>query len=1188
MLLTRTQIKGNLRRTAEKGLISLLNQYQLEQLALKYFGVYENEQLIGYQCPYSGELITNFNDIVLEHIVPVASKGGTVLFNCIPTSKEVNAANQKGAKHLIDWWTNPDNGYWDKEAPLRLEKIVNYMLEAYELVFKEYTIEEVENSYLEIEPDETILEEEDNLALDEKTESNLSKQAKNNGIHSYLGFILDCINTLEKNNINTTNIREKLANLEEQNIFKDIEKYQLYQNMIKQLIISRIGDNNSSYLSYTLNFDMKKLMDSINLDNQKEIYNELDLRLKNIEQLLSSNNLSIVEYFKSLRDITDIDIIYKNINEVSQEDINTFLINIKIGIDTKIDIFIDMLSDNKYTSYENGRPNSLNIFKQKNKIPFKGYDNIEGINTASFWRNNSDKIKERLNILEINPNNIEEDKEKYQRVRLAINEYEFQNQDSGLIKRIDCFIEMLSESKYTGYENGNPNKENIFSSSNKIPFKGYENINGLNTVGFWINNSNKIKERLEKLENNPNNSKEDKEKYRRVRRSIEEYEFNTKIEKRIDCFIEMLSKSKYTSYENGQPNKENIFSNSNSIPFEDYESINGLNTARFWGHNSNEIKERLEELETNPNNTEKDKEKYQRVRMSIKEYEFYTSLDKRIDCFIEMLSDKQYTSYKNGKPNKENILSVQNQIAFKNYDNIEGINTARFWRDNSDKIKERLNILEINPNNTEKDKEKYQRVRLAINEYEFQSQDSGLMKRIDCFIEMLSDKQYTSYKNGKPNHQNIFKASNQIHFKGYESIEGLNTANFWSSNSNKIKERLEELETNPNNTKKDKEKYQRVRRSIEEYEFYTSLDKRIDCFIEMLSDKQYTSYENGKPNKKNILSQLNKIPFKGYENIEGLSTAQFWRGNLDEIKERLEELEINPNNAEKDKEKYQRVRIALKKYEFYTNLDKRVDCFIEMLSDKQYTSYENSKPNKENIFSSSNRTPFKEFENIEGLSTARFWGENSRKIKERLEKLETNPNNTEKDKEKYQRVRMAIEQWEFYTNIDKRIDCFIEMLSDKHYTSYEKNRPNKNNIFGNQNKIPFKGYENIEGLSTAQFWTGHSTKRIIPLLFFNKQYDDNNKVYIDSKKDYSGKEYDTARSAVLEYLKVSNINEYINNLEQKQKKTTDVINLINLRNSTREVLEYLTKEEEKIIEENNQLLNEYYNKQRGTEIRRAV
>ena len=135
MLINEFQIISNLRRTAEKGLISLLNPYQLEELALKYFGIYEGDELVGYMCPYSGEVYNDFNEIVLEHIIPVSGHGGTTIFNCIPTSEEVNKKNEKGIKHLIDWW--PNSKYWDKDAPKRLEKIVNYILEGYDIYINE-------------------------------------------------------------------------------------------------------------------------------------------------------------------------------------------------------------------------------------------------------------------------------------------------------------------------------------------------------------------------------------------------------------------------------------------------------------------------------------------------------------------------------------------------------------------------------------------------------------------------------------------------------------------------------------------------------------------------------------------------------------------------------------------------------------------------------------------------------------------------------------------------------------------------------------------------------------------------------------------------------------------------------------------------------------------------------------------
>jgi len=98
-LLTIEQIRNNLRRTASEKLISLINKKELEQLALKYYGEYDkNGNLMGYRCPYSGVLITDTKDLVLEHIIPVSSKGGTILFNCIPTSSMVNGYDEKGVK----------------------------------------------------------------------------------------------------------------------------------------------------------------------------------------------------------------------------------------------------------------------------------------------------------------------------------------------------------------------------------------------------------------------------------------------------------------------------------------------------------------------------------------------------------------------------------------------------------------------------------------------------------------------------------------------------------------------------------------------------------------------------------------------------------------------------------------------------------------------------------------------------------------------------------------------------------------------------------------------------------------------------------------------------------------------------------------------------------------------------------
>ena len=96
------QVDGNLRRTADRGLVSELYRKQMNALALKYFGVDKDgnytenkDEIVSYRCPYSGELIKDLSTAHLEHILPVSSNGGTVLFNCIPILNKVNLSKKK-------------------------------------------------------------------------------------------------------------------------------------------------------------------------------------------------------------------------------------------------------------------------------------------------------------------------------------------------------------------------------------------------------------------------------------------------------------------------------------------------------------------------------------------------------------------------------------------------------------------------------------------------------------------------------------------------------------------------------------------------------------------------------------------------------------------------------------------------------------------------------------------------------------------------------------------------------------------------------------------------------------------------------------------------------------------------------------------------------------------------------------
>ena len=145
-LISYSQVDGNLRRTADRGLVSELYRKQMNALALKYFGVDSNgnytenkEDIVAYRCPYSGEIISDLSTAHLEHILPVSSNGGTILFNCIPILDKVNLS-KKDEPNLLAWWQGKGKEYFSHD---RLERLIQYMLEAYTLAFKEPTEEEL-------------------------------------------------------------------------------------------------------------------------------------------------------------------------------------------------------------------------------------------------------------------------------------------------------------------------------------------------------------------------------------------------------------------------------------------------------------------------------------------------------------------------------------------------------------------------------------------------------------------------------------------------------------------------------------------------------------------------------------------------------------------------------------------------------------------------------------------------------------------------------------------------------------------------------------------------------------------------------------------------------------------------------------------------------------------------------------
>ena len=1098
-LINYNQINRNLRRTASNGLISRLNHRQLNELSLKYFGVdkegkytEDKEKIVAYKCPYSGRIINDCKELDLDHIISFVNNGGTVLFNCIPILGSVNSS--KRADTLLKWWTEKE--YFDIG---RLQRLLEYMLEAYSLTFKEYTLEELEDSYAIYENNDEKI---GNL-LEDKREKEKIKNTKTFEDVSYQQFIINIINYLKNNNIDCTIYERKLKELENENIFKNIEDFELIEKELQKILKENLDDNR--YITYSISIDINRLLKTFKTDNITE---KLNQRLMFIKKILKENNKSLIDYLENLVDIEEYNLIYKD--NPSKDEIEVFLNSISLTYSTKIEKFIEMLSMDEYTSYKNGKPDDKNILAN-NKVKFKDYEHIEGLNTLHFWSNNSDKIEQyindRIELLLDKQYLTEEEKsklEKLQKANKAIDNYNFTNQIISDL-RIEKFIEMLSMDEYTSYKNGRPDKNNIFSMLNKIPFKDYGYIEGLNTSNFWSKNSNKIEQRINDrigllLEKQflTEEETDELERLQKAQKAIDDYNFANPINSdlRIEKFIEMLSMDEYTSYKDGKPNGENILVNDNKVKFKDYGYIEGLNTSNFWSKNSDKIEQRINdrialllEKQFLTNEEADELERLQKANKAIDNYNFTNqfNLDLRIEKFIEMLSMDEYTSYKDGKPNDENIFATNNKVKFKDYGSIEGLNTSNFWSKNSDKIEQRINdriglLLEKQFLTEEEtnELERLQKAQKAIDDYNFANPINSDL-RIEKFIEMLGMDEYTSYKDGKPNGENILVNDNKVKFKDYGYIGGLNTSNFWGTNCNEIEQRINdrielllEKQFLTEEETDELERLQKANKAIDNYNFTKSinLDLRIEKFIDMLSMDEYTSYKDGKPNDENIFATNNKVEFKDYEHIEGLNTSCFWRTNHDKIEQCIN------------------------------------DKIVSLNEKKSLT-------------------------------------------KEEIDKLG-----------RLQKANKAIDDYNFsnQNNPDLRIKKFIEMLSYDEYTSYKDGEPDsKNNIFCKENEIPFKDYEHIEGLNTSYFWSNNSIKYIIPKLFFFDEY-------LDS-------EYDKARENVMTYLnnkrkrkeqpEFKNIYEYISTLDKSKK---EVQALIELRDKK-------LKEKEEIIKENNELKN---------------
>ncbi len=367
-LLTKSQIERNLRRTASKGQISLLTLKELNAMAKKHFGIIEDGKLVGYYCPYSGLEIRSKDDLVIEHIIPVSSGGGTVLFNCIPSHKIVNGKDQKGANHLLSWWESSE--YFDIN---RLENLVNYMLEAYDKVFEKHEINEVLTSFQSYEG--TNLLEADLTTTSEEIHEKLNEQSQKTGFIKYRQFLADCIRTLEKNGVDVTNYQEKLNELSNKGIFKEIDNYELIQGSLRKIFKEKLDEESRRELTVLLNYDIIPLIDSLKeYNSEEEIYNELSKRIDNLEEILEQNNIGIISYLEDIRNCPNL--LAKKIEDITNDDINALVNEINLSVNDKFNKLCEFVHNHKgklpSTKSQNQKEKQLGIFRNGIKAINKG------------------------------------------------------------------------------------------------------------------------------------------------------------------------------------------------------------------------------------------------------------------------------------------------------------------------------------------------------------------------------------------------------------------------------------------------------------------------------------------------------------------------------------------------------------------------------------------------------------------------------------------------------------------------------------------------------------------------------------------------------------------------------------------------------------------------------------------------
>ena len=398
---------------------------------------------------------------------------------------------------------------------------------------------------------------------------------------------------------------------------------------------------------------------------------------------------------------------------------------------------------------------------------------------------------------------------------------------------------------------------------------------------FWNANSQKIKEKLKE-------EKYQDSKYDKVREKIRQYEEKNNKEITVDMlieeYIEMLADDRISEIKSVD-----------SITF----IINGQEIIRinFWSNNSKKIKEKLKE--------EKYKDsKYDKARAKIKGYEEKNNKDITskmiIEEYIKMLADDRIKEIKS-----------MDSVAF--IINGQPITRTTFWNKNSQKIKEKLKEDKYKDS-------KYDKVREKIRQYEEKNNKEITNDMlIEEYIEMLADDRIKEIKSND---------SVKFIINGQPIIK----TQFWSVNSNKIKEKLKE-------DKYKDSKYDKARVKIKQYEEKNNKDITsemiIEEYIKMLADGRISVIKSG-----------DIVTFE--INGQQITRKNFWcnANNSTKVKEKLKE----------EKYKDSRYDIVRLKIERVSNLRKNKED-IEQLCNKYNINY---KKNKKYI----DKIPYKIFETI--------------------------------------------------------------------------------------------------------------------------------------------------------------------------------------------------------------------------------